>query len=115
MLSGDDAFTLPLVAVGGAGIISVVSNEIPGPMVRLTHLALDGKYDEARKLNAQLLPLMQVNFIETNPIPVKAALAMLGMIEEVYRLPMVPMRPENRAKLEKVMAGLGLLSKSAAL
>jgi 4-hydroxy-tetrahydrodipicolinate synthase len=115
VLSGDDAFTFPLIAVGGVGVISVVSNEIPGPMVRLAHLALEGKYDEARKLNAQLLPLMQINFIETNPIPVKAALAMMGMIAEVYRLPMVPMKPENRAKLEKVLAAQGLLPKSAAL
>ena len=115
VISGDDAFTFPLIALGGVGVISVVSNEIPGPMVKLAHLALDGKYDEARKLNARLLPLMQINFIETNPIPVKAALAMMGMIEEVYRLPMVPMKPENRAKLEKVLATQGLLSKSAAL
>jgi 4-hydroxy-tetrahydrodipicolinate synthase len=114
VISGDDAFTLPLIAVGGVGVISVISNEIPGPMVRLTHLALEGKYDEARKLNAQLLPLMQVNFIETNPIPVKAALAMMGMIEEVYRLPLVPMRPENRAKLEKVLATQGLMTRSVA-
>jgi 4-hydroxy-tetrahydrodipicolinate synthase len=109
VLSGDDVFTFPLMALGGVGVISVVSNEIPGPMVRFTHLLLEGKYDEARKLNAQLLPLMQVNFIETNPIPVKAALAMMGMIEEVYRLPLVPMKPENRAKLEKVMTAQGLL------
>ncbi len=109
VLSGDDAFTFPLMALGGAGVISVVSNEVPGPMSRLAHLLLDGKYDEARKLNAQLLPLMQANFIETNPIPVKAALAMMGMIEEIYRLPMVPMKPENRAKLEKVLAAQGLL------
>jgi 4-hydroxy-tetrahydrodipicolinate synthase len=115
VLSGDDAFTLPLIAVGGVGVISVVANEIPGPMVRLTHLALEGKYDEARQLNAQLLPLIQVNFIETNPIPVKAALAMMGMIEEIYRLPLVPMRRDNRAKLEKALAAQGLLSKSAAL
>jgi 4-hydroxy-tetrahydrodipicolinate synthase len=115
VLSGDDAFTFPLIAVGGVGVISVVSNEIPGPMARLVNLALDGKFDEARKLNAQLLPLMQINFIETNPIPVKAALAMMGMIEEVYRLPMVPMKPENRAKLEKVLSTQGLLAKSAAL
>ncbi len=114
IISGDDAFTFPLIAVGGVGVISVVSNEIPGPMVRLTHLALDGKYDEARKLNAQLLPLMQVNFIETNPIPVKAALAMMGVIEEVYRLPLVPMRPENRAKLERVLATQGLVTGNAA-
>ncbi len=115
VISGDDAFTFPLIAVGGVGVISVVSNEIPGPMVKLAHLALDGKYDEARKLNARLLPLMQINFVETNPIPVKAALAMMGMIEEVYRLPMLPMRPENRAKLEKVLAAQGLLPKSAVL
>jgi len=114
VLSGDDAFTLPLMAAGGVGVISVVSNQAPGPMVRLTHLLLEGKYDEARKLNAQLLPLMHANFIETNPIPVKAGLAMMGMIEEVYRLPMVSMRPENRAQLEKVMAEQGLLARSAA-
>lgn len=109
VLSGDDAFTFPLMALGGRGVISVVSNEIPGPMTRLTRLMLDGKIDEARKLHFELLPLMQANFIETNPIPVKAALAMMGMIEEVYRLPLVPMKPENRAKLEKVLAAQGLL------
>ncbi len=109
VLSGDDAFTFPLMALGGAGIISVVSNEIPRQMSRLAHFMLEGKFDEARKLHFQLLPLMQVNFIETNPIPVKAALAMMGMIREVYRLPMVPMKPENRAKLEKALAAQGLL------
>jgi 4-hydroxy-tetrahydrodipicolinate synthase len=109
VLSGDDAFTFPLMALGGRGVISVVSNEIPGPMTKLAHLMLDGKIEEARKLHFELLPLMQVNFIETNPIPVKAALAMMGMIEEVYRLPLVPMKPENRAKLEKVLAWHGLL------
>jgi 4-hydroxy-tetrahydrodipicolinate synthase len=109
VLSGDDAFTFPLMALGGRGVISVVSNEIPGPMSRLARLMLDGKIDEARKLHFELLPLMQANFIETNPIPVKAALAMMGMIEEVYRLPLVPMKPENRAKLEKVLATQGLL------
>ncbi len=115
LISGDDAFTFPLIAVGGVGVISVIANEIPGHMTRLAHLALEGKYDEARQLNARLLPLMQINFIETNPIPVKAALAMMGMIEEVYRLPMVPLKPENRAKLEKVLAAQGLLPRSAAL
>jgi len=114
VLSGDDAFTFPLMALGGTGVISVISNEIPGPMTRLARLCLDGKFDEARKLHFELLPLMQVNFIETNPIPVKAALAMMGMIEEVYRLPLVPMKPENRAKLEKVLAAQGLLARSAA-
>ncbi len=109
VLSGDDAFTFPLIALGGVGVISVASNEIPGPMTKLTRLLLEGKYEEARKLNTQLLPLMQANFIETNPIPVKAALAMMGMIEEVYRLPLVPMKTENRAKLEKALIARGLL------
>jgi 4-hydroxy-tetrahydrodipicolinate synthase len=109
VLSGDDSFTFPLMALGGVGIISVISNEIPGEMTRLAHLLLEGKLEAARQLHFSLLPLMQVNFIETNPIPVKAALAMMGMIEEVYRLPMVPMKPENRAKLEKVLAAQGLL------
>jgi 4-hydroxy-tetrahydrodipicolinate synthase len=109
VLSGDDSFTFPLMALGGVGIISVISNEIPGEMTRLAHLLLEGKFEAARQLHFSLLPLMQVNFIETNPIPVKAALAMMGMIGEVYRLPMVPMKPENRAKLEKALAVQGLL------
>jgi 4-hydroxy-tetrahydrodipicolinate synthase len=109
VLSGDDSFTFPLMALGGVGIISVISNEIPRQMVKLAHLCLEGKFEEARQLHFQLLPLMRVNFIETNPIPVKAALAMMGMIEEIYRLPMVPMKPENHAKLEKVLTEQGLL------
>ncbi|HET7100212.1 MAG TPA: 4-hydroxy-tetrahydrodipicolinate synthase [Terriglobia bacterium] len=109
VLSGDDAFTFPLMALGGAGVISVVSNEIPRQMTKLARLLLDGNYDEARKLNVKLLPLMQANFIETNPIPVKAALAMMGKIKEIYRLPMCPINPENRARLEKVLAEQGLL------
>jgi 4-hydroxy-tetrahydrodipicolinate synthase len=113
VLSGDDAFTFPLMTLGGVGVISVVSNEIPGPMTKLTHLLLDGKYEEARKLHFSLLPLIQANFLETNPIPVKAALAMMGLIEEVYRLPLVPMKPENRAKLEKALASRGLLERRA--
>jgi 4-hydroxy-tetrahydrodipicolinate synthase len=111
VLSGDDAFTFPLMALGGVGVISVISNEIPREMANLAHLMLEGKIEAARQLHFSLLPLMQVNFIETNPIPVKAALAMMGMIEEVYRLPMVPMQPENRAKLEKVLAAQGLLER----
>ncbi len=113
VLSGDDAFTFPLMALGGVGVISVASNEIPGDMTKLAHLLLDGKYDEARKLNRDLLPLMQANFIETNPIPVKAALAMMGKIEEVYRLPLVPMQPQNRIKLEKILAANGLVERRA--
>lgn len=109
VLSGDDAFTLPLMAAGGAGVISVVSNQIPALMTKLTRLLRDGNYEDARTLNNRLLPLMQANFIETNPIPVKAGLAMMGMIEEIYRLPMVPMRADNRAKLEKVLIAQGLI------
>jgi 4-hydroxy-tetrahydrodipicolinate synthase len=115
VLSGDDTFTFPLMALGGDGVICTTSNQIPAQMTKLTHLLLDGKYGEARQLHFHLLPLMQANFLETNPIPVKAGLAMMGMIEEVYRLPLVPMKPENRARLEKVLAAQGLLAKSAAL
>ncbi len=109
VLSGDDSVALPLIALGGVGVISVVSNEMPGAMTRLVHLALEGKFAEARKLHFELLPLMQANFIETSPIPVKAALAMMGLIREIYRLPLVAMKPENRVKLEKVLAAHGLL------
>jgi 4-hydroxy-tetrahydrodipicolinate synthase len=109
VLSGDDAFTFPLMALGGVGIISVASNEAPAPMARLAQLMLDGHVEEARKLHFELLPLMQANFIESNPIPVKAALAMMGLIDEVYRLPLVPMRPENRAKLERILHLQGLI------
>ncbi|HEY6291176.1 MAG TPA: 4-hydroxy-tetrahydrodipicolinate synthase [Terriglobia bacterium] len=113
VLSGDDAFTFPLMALGGAGIISVASNEIPGAMSRLAQLMLDGHLEEARRLHFRLLPLMQINFIESSPIPVKAALAMMGMIEEVYRLPLVPITSGNRAKLEKVLESQSLLRSHA--
>ena len=109
VLSGDDAFTFPLMSLGGVGVISVISNEVPAEMTRLAHLMLEGKIAEARALHFRLWPLMQVNFIETNPIPVKAALAMMGLIGEVYRLPLVPLKAENRAKLENVLAAQGLL------
>jgi len=109
VLSGDDSFTFPLMALGGAGLISVTSNVAPREMTNLVHLLLDGKYDEARKLNSRLLPLMRATFLETNPIPVKAALAMMGKIKEIYRLPLCPLKPENRARLEKTLAAQGLL------
>ena len=108
VLSGDDAITLPLMALGGVGVISVASNEVPGEMARLTSLCLAGDFSAARQLNRRLLPLMQANFIESNPIPVKAALAMMGLLEERYRLPLAPMKPENRARLEKVLDALDL-------
>jgi 4-hydroxy-tetrahydrodipicolinate synthase len=114
VLSGDDAQTFALMSLGGVGLISVASNEAPGGMSRLTRLLLNGEYSEARRLHFELLPLMNVNFIETSPIPVKAALAMMGLIEEAYRLPLVPLRAENRARVGEVLGALGLLERSAA-
>jgi 4-hydroxy-tetrahydrodipicolinate synthase len=109
VFSGDDAITLAVIGLGGVGIISVASNEIPAEMTRMTQAALANKWDMARLLFRKYLPLMQANFIESNPGPAKAVLSMMGRIEEVYRLPLVPMKPENRAKLEKVVTDVGLL------
>jgi 4-hydroxy-tetrahydrodipicolinate synthase len=114
VFSGDDAITLAVIGLGGAGIVSVVSNEIPAEMTRMTRAALANKWDTAREIFRKYLPLMQANFIESNPGPVKAALAMMGRIEEVYRLPLVPMKKETRAKLEKVLAELRMLEQQAA-
>jgi 4-hydroxy-tetrahydrodipicolinate synthase len=111
VLSGDDAITLPLIALGGRGIVSVVSNEIPAGMVELTQLCLAGDFAGARALQRKYLPLMEVNFVESNPIPVKAALALMGLIEPVYRLPMAPPQPESLAKIKKVLESLGLLGR----
>jgi 4-hydroxy-tetrahydrodipicolinate synthase len=108
VLSGDDALTLPLMAVGGRGIISVASNEIPSEMSRMVELAERGDFAGARALHQRLMPLMQVNFIESNPIPVKSAMAFLGLLEEVYRLPMVPPRPASKQKIEAVLQSLGI-------
>jgi 4-hydroxy-tetrahydrodipicolinate synthase len=108
VLSGDDALTLPLMAVGGRGIISVASNVIPAEMSRIVELADAGDFAAARALHQRLLPLMQVNFIESNPIPVKSAMATLGLLEEIYRLPMVPPRPASKAKIEAVLQALGI-------
>ena len=109
VFSGDDAITLAVIGLGGVGIISVVSNEIPAEMSRLTNAALAGKWDTARLLFRKYLQLMNANFLESNPGPVKAVLAMMGRIEEVYRLPLVPMKKENRTRLEKIVAEAGLL------
>ncbi|MFZ0705858.1 MAG: 4-hydroxy-tetrahydrodipicolinate synthase [Candidatus Korobacteraceae bacterium] len=115
VFSGDDAVTLAVIGLGGAGIVSVCSNEIPAEMTRMTRAALANKWDTAREIFRKYLPLMQVNFIESNPGPVKAVLAMMGRIEEIYRLPLVPMKQETRAKLEKVVSELGLLEGRAAV
>jgi 4-hydroxy-tetrahydrodipicolinate synthase len=109
VFSGDDAITLAVIGLGGVGIISVASNAIPAEMTRLTQAALANKWDLARAIFRKYLPLMKANFIESNPVPVKAVLSMMGRIEEVYRLPMCAMRPENRMKLEKVVTEVGLL------
>src|SRR5947209_634097 len=109
VLSGDDAVTLPLIALGAEGIVSVASNEVPDLMSRMRNLALDGKWDEARALHYRLLPLMEVNFIESSPGPVKAAMAMMGLLEENFRLPLVPITESSRAKIRKVLSELGML------
>ncbi len=109
ILSGDDALTLPLIALGGHGIISVASNEAPGMMARFAAACLAGNWDEARGWNRKLYPLMRINFIESSPIPVKAALAMMGKIQEVYRLPLVRISDGARAKLSAVLSQLDLI------
>lgn len=115
VLSGDDAITLPVISLGGVGIISVVSNEIPREMSDLTNAALKNDWNKAREIHRKYLPLMQANFIESNPMPVKAVLAMMGKIEESYRLPMVPVKPETKSKLEKIASQVGLLNIHAAV
>jgi 4-hydroxy-tetrahydrodipicolinate synthase len=114
VLSGDDAVTLPVIALGGVGVISVASNEIPAEMAGMVRAALSNDWDTARTICRKYLPLMQANFIESSPLPVKAVLAMMGKVEEVYRLPLVPMRRDTRSKLHKVATEAGLISKSVA-
>ena len=109
VLSGDDALTLPLMAVGGRGIISVASNEIPAEMVQMVEAAERNDFAAARQVHARIMPLMTVNFVESNPVPVKAAMADMGLLEERYRLPMVPPRQESRDKIRKVLSELNLL------
>jgi len=113
VLSGDDAVTLPLIALGADGVVSVASNEVPDAMARLTDLALRGDWAAARTLHYRLLPLMEANFIESNPGPVKAALAALGLVEEHVRLPLVPVQEQTRARMRAVLAELGLLQGAA--
>jgi 4-hydroxy-tetrahydrodipicolinate synthase len=111
VLSGDDALTLPLAAMGGRGIISVASNEIPAEMTRLAQMCLAGNFSEARAMQRKWLPLLEVNFIETNPTPVKAAMAEMGLLEPVFRLPLVPPRTENLLKIRSVLESLALLER----
>jgi 4-hydroxy-tetrahydrodipicolinate synthase len=114
VLSGDDAITLPVMALGGRGVISVASNEIPTEMVRMVEAAERGDFGEARALHNRILPLMMVNFVESNPVPVKAAMAAMGLLEEIYRLPMCSPRPESREKILRVLRELELLKPALA-
>jgi len=113
VLSGDDAVTLPLMAVGGRGVISVVSNETPTEMSQMVEAAERGDFANARAIHARLLPLMQVNFVESSPGPVKSAMATLGLLEEIYRLPLVSPQPDSKVKILKVLQELNLFSKPA--
>jgi 4-hydroxy-tetrahydrodipicolinate synthase len=106
VLSGDDALTLPAMAVGARGIVSVLSNELPAEMARMVEAAEANDFAKARELHARLLPLMLANFAESNPIPVKCVMAQMGLLEENYRLPMVAPRPETREKLQRVLAAV---------
>jgi 4-hydroxy-tetrahydrodipicolinate synthase len=112
VLSGDDALTLPLMAVGGRGIISVASNEIPAEMVQMVEAAERNDYAAARAIHTRLLPLMQINFVEANPVPVKSAMAAMGLLNEIYRLPMCPPRPESKIKINAVLKQLRLLNEA---
>ena len=114
VLSGDDALTLPMIALGADGVISVASNETPDLMARLCELALAGSWEEARALHFRLLPLMEVNFIESSPGPVKAALKLMNLLEENFRLPLVPVQEQSRARVREVLAELGLVGQQTA-
>jgi 4-hydroxy-tetrahydrodipicolinate synthase len=108
VLSGDDAITLPVISLGGRGVISVVSNEIPAEMSRLTRAALQGDFQTAREIHRRFHPLMEINFVESNPIPVKAAMAEMGLLEPAWRLPLVAPKAENRARIREVLESLDL-------
>ena len=115
VLSGDDSITIPLIALGGRGVISVASNEIPGPMAQIARKALDGDFAGARAVQRQYLPLMEVNFVESNPGPVKYAMARMGLLEPVWRLPLVPPSEASRKKIDAVLEQCGLLATEEAV
>ena len=110
VLSGDDAVAMPVIALGGRGLISVSSNEIPAEMTQLVRSALNGDFAAARGIQRRYFPLLEVNFVESNPIPVKAAMALMGLLEPVWRLPLVAPLPGSQKKIEKVLDELGLLA-----
>ena len=109
VLSGDDAMALPLMAVGGRGVISVISNEMPAEVAQMIEAAERNDFVAARAIHHRIMPLMLANFIETNPVPVKAAMAAMGLIEEAYRLPLVGPKPESKEKIVKALKDLGLV------
>jgi len=113
ILSGDDAITLPLFALGGRGVISVASNEIPAEMTQLCRHGLRGEFAEARKIHRRYLPLMEINFIESNPIPVKAALGLMGLLDPVWRLPLVAPKAENLERIQNVLESLQLTERTS--
>lgn len=113
LLSGDDSLTFAMLALGADGLISVASNEAPAEMSRMVDAALSGDFENARELHFRLLPLMDVNFIESSPGPVKAALAMMGLLEEHFRLPLVPIQEASRQRVREVLAEVGLLKESS--
>ena len=108
ILSGDDNLCFPIITLGGSGVISVASNIVPGKMVELVNASLNGDNEKAKKLHYELLPLLKVLFIETNPIPIKAIMALKGLIKEIYRLPMCPLSKENKEKLTSVINSINL-------
>lgn len=107
LLSGEDNLTVPLISLGAKGVISVTSNVMPSEFSRMVRFALEGKFEEARAIHYELLDLMKVNFIESNPGPVKCALAMRGIVQEYYRLPLVPVKYESKKRIREVLARLG--------
>jgi len=113
ILSGDDAIALPLFALGGRGVISVAANEIPAEMAEFCRRGLNGEFDEARAIHRKYLPLMEINFVESNPIPVKAALALMGLLEPVWRLPMVAPKAENLIRIQTVLESLQLVERAS--
>ena len=112
-MSGDDPLALAVMAIGGRGLVSVASNAVPGEMVQIVELAEKGDFAAARRLHGRLLPFLQVNFVESNPIPIKAAMAAMGLIEEAYRLPLVPPGSAARGRIMKVLQDLKLLGSAA--
>jgi 4-hydroxy-tetrahydrodipicolinate synthase len=112
VLSGDDSVTIAVIALGGRGVISTAGNEIPGEMSQLAQACLRGDFETARAIQKRFLPLMNVNFVESNPIPVKAAMGLMGLLDPIYRLPLVPPSAASLAKIEKVLESTGLLEKA---